>query len=344
MIETVAIVASLLFTVSLHCDWMDRQIQADFAGITQISPTQIDATEKAFKEMGRAYVRVKTHGKIIDYSTPVFSHPVYQTRTDFFIDFFNQMKEVYSLPPVDFIISLDDACPTLPVQGAPAFCITKEKGRNGVILIPEVWTCRDGFYEKIEQAGAEFPWSNKIPIAFWRGSTTGGFYDAETWGKIPRTQLVLFSKSYPNHLDCAFHHFVQGDQEAEMLLQNARLMGIGCDPILQVRYKYLIAIDGNTNPSSLKWQLFSGSPVLKNDTVCDEWYSNALVPYEHYIPYKMDFSDLIEQIDWLRQNDEMAKYIAEQARIFANQHLKSDQYQLYTYKALLAYSKLLRNY
>lgn len=333
---------TFLFIGSLYSDWMDNQIQTDLKDIKTVTLNQLNDTEKLLRENEYGFLRVKIHNGNIDYIVPPYD--IDYQRINHFKGFLGKLQTSYKLPDMDFIIALGDAC-TIPLTGkAPVFCIAKFRTQNQIILIPEVWTCRDGFYEKIEQAGAEFPWSNKIPIAFWRGSTTGGFYDAETWGKIPRTQLVLFSKSYPNHLDCAFHHFVQGDQEAEMLLQNARLMGIGCDPILQVRYKYLIAIDGNTNPSSLKWQLFSGSPVLKNDTVCDEWYSNALVPYEHYIPYKMDFSDLIEQIDWLRQNDEMAKYIAEQARIFANQHLKSDQYQLYTYKALLAYSKLLRNY
>lgn len=342
MIETVAIVASLLFTVSLHCDWMDRQIQADFAGITQISPTQIDATEKAFKEMGRAYVRVKTHGKIIDYSTPVFSHPVYQTRTDFFIDFFNQMKEVYSLPPVDFIISLDDACPTLPVQGAPAFCITKEKGRNGVILIPEVWTCRDGYYHYLKEKGMEIPWDSRIPLAFWRGHTTGGDYTVETWEHRPRSQLALLSQKNPRHLDCALVSFIQGTQEAEMLMRKARLFKDGCDATIQMRYRYLIAIDGHTSASAFKWELFTGSLVFRNDSEWEEWFSNAIIPYEHYIPYKLNLSDLIHQIDWARNNDEAARKIALQGQLFAEQNLTTGSVLLYAYKTLVAYSQLLK--
>lgn len=333
---------TFLFIGSLYSDWMDNQIQTDLTGIHTITLKQLNDTEKLLRENEYGYLRVKIQSDAIDYTVPPYD--IDDQRVNHFKQFLTQLQTCFKLPDSDFIIALGDACTFPLTDKAPVFCIAKFRSQNQIILIPEVWTCRDHFYEKMEQAGAQFPWSKKIPIAFWRGSTTGGFYDANTWKKIPRTQLVLFSKSYPHHLDCAFHQFVQGNREAETLMHDARLFGVGCDPILQVRYKYLIAIDGNTNPSSLKWQLFSGSPVLKNDTVCDEWYSNALVPYVHYVPFKMDFSDLVSQIDWLRQNEDTAKYIAEQARIFANEHLKSDQYQLYTYKVIMAYSKLFRNY
>jgi hypothetical protein len=332
-----------LFIGSVYGDWMDRQIQADLAGIAAITPAQIDAAEQAFKDMGRAFVRVKMHPDTIDYITPTFSHPVYQTRTDYFKDFFSQMQRAYPLPHVDFIITLDDACPMLPPQSAPVFCISKEKGRKGIICIPEVWTCRDGYYLNLKEIGAQIPWENRIPIAFWRGHTTGGRdYTVESWKEMPRSKLALLSRENPRLLDCALVSFIQGTKEAEMVMRKERLFKSGCDPIIQMRHRYLIAIDGHTFSSALKWELFTGSLVLKNDSEWEEWFSNALVPYEHYVPYKLDLSDLIDQLDWVRHNDESAKKIALQGQLFAEQNLKTDSVILYTYKTLAAYSQLLK--
>lgn len=44
-------------------------------------------------------------------------------------------------------------------------------------------------------------------------------------------------------------------------------------------YNYLIAIDGNSFPSSQKWQLLSGSVLLKNESVYIEWFDRAFKPY-----------------------------------------------------------------
>ena len=37
-------------------------------------------------------------------------------------------------------------------------------------------------------------WDSKIPILFWRGSQTGGWYTVKNWKTFPRSKLVMFSK------------------------------------------------------------------------------------------------------------------------------------------------------
>ncbi len=111
-------------------------------------------------------------------------------------------------------------------------------------------------------------------------------------------------------------------------------------PQAQVQYKYLIAADGNSFPGSLKWQLFSGSVVLRNESPWVQWYENALIPNEHYIPYRSDCSDLIEKIEWLKENDDRAQQMAIKAKEFARKNLNSKSVELYVYKLLKAYSRL----
>lgn len=40
------------------------------------------------------------------------------------------------------------------------------------------------------------------------------------------------------------------------------------------------------------------------DTVWYEWYYDILKPWVHYVPVKRDLSDLVEKIEWLKENDD----------------------------------------
>jgi hypothetical protein len=54
----------------------------------------------------------------------------------------------------------------------------------------------------------------------------------------------------------------------------------------------------------------SGSvPFMISKAKC--WFSEFIIPFVHYIPIKYDLSDLIEKIEWVNENDGLAKKIAE---------------------------------
>lgn len=42
------------------------------------------------------------------------------------------------------------------------------------------------------------------------------------------------------------------------------------------------------------------------ETDIEEWFYKDLIPYKHYVPIKKDFSNLLEQIEWLKANDDKA--------------------------------------
>lgn len=45
----------------------------------------------------------------------------------------------------------------------------------------------------------------------------------------------------------------------------------------------------------------------------------------HFIPIKRDLSNLIDQLDWARKNDESARKISRQAQNFVNERLTPDK-------------------
>lgn len=70
------------------------------------------------------------------------------------------------------------------------------------------------------------------------------------------------------------------------------------------QYKYQINIDGTVAAYRLPYLLAGDSVVLKQDSGYYEHFYNELRPWEHYIPVRADLGDLLEKIQWARDNDE----------------------------------------
>lgn len=92
-----------------------------------------------------------------------------------------------------------------------------------------------------------------------------------------------------------------------------------------IKYKYLIDIGGNGWSGRLKWLLFSKRPLLLVDRNYIEYFYNDLIPYKHYIPVKMDLSDLLEKVDWMKKNPEKSLEIANNAFEFAINNFTTDK-------------------
>lgn len=91
------------------------------------------------------------------------------------------------------------------------------------------------------------------------------------------------------------------------------------------KYKIFFIVDGNCIASNHMYGFATGCvPFLISNAVC--WFSDLIIPYTHYIPINYDLSNLIEQIEWVKNNDAEAKQIAENAYKFAETYF-SGEYQ-----------------
>lgn len=110
-------------------------------------------------------------------------------------------------------------------------------------------------------------------------------------------------------------------------------------PELVERYKYLLDIGGNGYSGRLKFLLYSGRPVLIVDRNYIEFFHDDLKEFVHYVPVKMDLSDLIEKILWLEEHPTEAQQIATNAREFALSHFTQKNLMdriLYVYNVIHA--------
>lgn len=88
----------------------------------------------------------------------------------------------------------------------------------------------------------------------------------------------------------------------------------------QLKYKYLISIEGNDIAGSLKWQLASNSVILMTKPIIEGWLMEGLLePYVHYVPLKNDFSDLEEIIEWCNNNQNKCKEISNNGKKWMEQ-------------------------
>lgn len=179
-------------------------------------------------------------------------------------------------------------------------------GRHGndpfVQLIPDTDFIRSRGYiqlqEEIDRYDCE--WQQKQKRLFWRGSMHGfpySAYDPER-KKSQRALLVDWSTQHGDICDACSSHTATKQE--------------------QLRYRYLIDIDGEVNAwSGLYWKLYSNSVVFKVSSHYEQWYYNKLVPWTHYIPVQGDLNDLQEKFSWALQHDDECSLIAAAGREFA---------------------------
>ena len=160
------------------------------------------------------------------------------------------------------------------------------------------------------------PWRERVPVVFWRGSTTG------TKNITPdnlecnlRYQLCRYSLYEPANLDARFNQVVQclnnkSRNAVHEQLRQQGLMGRTVGPWHASLHAWLVDIDGNVNSWGLLWKLLSGCCVLRVTSYRQQWYHKRMIPWKHIVPIAPDLSDLGEQIHWCLQNRQRCELIA----------------------------------
>lgn len=93
-------------------------------------------------------------------------------------------------------------------------------------------------------------------------------------------------------------------------------------PLEQARYKYVLHLPGHSCAYRLSLELFFGSVVLWYPCEYKVWYSDRLVPWQHYVPLDpANPEDVYDKVRWCKKNDDACRRIAENAKRFAHSYL-----------------------
>lgn len=195
------------------------------------------------------------------------------------------------------------------------------------------------------------PWADKRDIVGWRGNLNGRadwrgdvrreglrlkpLYKQFSQGKITEQQTQKTLAQFPRHRLMRRYiddpRFDIGFTGADgMKLENFPFMR----PYMRAQvtqqafrgYKYLLVLRGMDVGSSFYWSMNSGSVALVMEGPFETFASGHFQPWEHYVPFKADLSDLEDRVAWCRANDEACRAMAEKAQklcqMFAQEDLR----------------------
>jgi hypothetical protein len=185
--------------------------------------------------------------------------------------------------------------------------------RNGILIKYEY----DYHWKILENFKDPHIWENKIDSVCWRGNHITAL--------SKKYNRRYFVEMYYKNLDIGFYP----KKDDDYYNANPYLFKNSMTQNEQLKYKYLICIEGNDVGTSLKWQLSSNSVVIMAKPTIEGWLmEGALEPYVHYVPIKDDLTDLDYIVNWCRNNDDKCKEISANARKHMEQFMDEENEML----------------
>ena len=144
------------------------------------------------------------------------------------------------------------------------------------------------------------PWSAKTAAAVWRGRLNG---------QPPRIAAVRRHGASARH-DIGQIEAAPGLPAPKGWLTIAE----------QLRYRYILSLEGNDVATNLKWIMASNSVALAPRLEFETWFMEGrLVPGTHFVEIRPDLADLDDRIAWCEANPEAVQGIVANAQAWVRQ-------------------------
>lgn len=106
----------------------------------------------------------------------------------------------------------------------------------------------------------------------------------------------------------------------------------------QLKYKFIMSLEGNDVASNLKWIMSSNSIAVMPRPTCETWFmEGTLIPNYHYIEISNDLSDLPERLNYYINHPEECKRIIANAHEYVNQFRDSKREDMISLMVLEKY-------
>ena len=174
--------------------------------------------------------------------------------------------------------------------------------------------CKEAQKEDIE-------WENKQDDVIWRGATTSAKY------------RNTFVERYFDQYDIGFSTTKQFPELADYTRDMVTIEE-------QLKYKFIVSLEGYDLASNLKWILASNSvPVMPEPTWVSWIMEHKLVPYEHYLPLNEKLDNLEELLDWAEKNDTKCQEIAQNGKAYMSQFFDEKKERQIQQELLVKYTQ-----
>ncbi|KZV84064.1 hypothetical protein EXIGLDRAFT_727686 [Exidia glandulosa HHB12029] len=252
----------------------------------------------------------------------------------------------------------------------PAFTMSKTTLHADILGIP---------VEGVQDADDNVPWAQKTDNrVLWRGSTTGMTHAPHTpWNMSQRERFVQlanrregsipilpptaneddvvgepeewdFAALNDAYFDVAFTAAIQCSEPAicEHIRKEYK-MGKNVYTEEAKTFKFVADLDGNGWSSRFRRLMLTNSLVLKS-TIFPEWWMDRGMPWVHFVPFKMDYSDLYDVLAFFRgtpdgqgAHDDLAEKIATAGRAWTERFWRQDDVIAYMWRLYLEYVRVM---
>ncbi|KZV84062.1 hypothetical protein EXIGLDRAFT_727684 [Exidia glandulosa HHB12029] len=252
----------------------------------------------------------------------------------------------------------------------PAFTQSKTTLHADILGIP---------VEGVQDADDDVPWAEKTDNRMlWRGSTTGMLHAPHTpWNMSQRLRFVELANRREGsiavlppteneddvvgepqewnlaalndaYMDVAFTSAHQCSEAAicERIKKEYRMAKAVYSKQAKT-FKYVADLDGNGWSSRFRRLMLTNSLVLKS-TIFPEWWMDRGMPWVHFVPFKMDYSDLYDVMAFFRgtpdgkgAHDDLAEKIATAGREWAERYWRQDDVIAYMWRVYLEYVRVM---
>lgn len=161
-------------------------------------------------------------------------------------------------------------------------------------------------YPCYEAIRSDIAWREKNQNVIWRGATTG---------QEQRADLV---KKYFDKYDVGFSSIKQKPEFANYKKSSVSIKD-------QLKYKFIISLEGNDVASNLRWILSSNSVPIMKKPCWQSWImEERLQPNIHYLELNDDLSNLEEILSWSAENDDLCYAIAQNGKNYMSLFLDEE--------------------
>jgi hypothetical protein len=267
-----------------------------------------------------------------------------------------------------------DSHPRPHTQLLPLFSLAKTSLNSDILITP---------LEQFADPPKDVPWEFKRdPRLYWRGSPTGisMMHKDVKWRDSHRWRLHLFANNMTGEREVLVPRLnastvglgteTMAAEEAAKWFFDMRLAGgpIQCDeddgtcddmqeeiewaefepPSAMRESKFALDIDGNGWSGRFRRLMASNAVVIKTG-IFTEWFAPHLVPWFHYVPSKLDFSDLETIMAFFTGTpaepglafDETARALGHNGKCFVQRMFRYADLQAYMLRLFLEYARVI---
>jgi len=232
-----------------------------------------------------------------------------------------KLPEKYRSLPIGVRLGDDTSNVTFPIISK-----AKKIGQEGVTVIPFNIDRHfsSEFFQLLEE-GDPIPYHQKLSVAFWRGTTTGWDWDPKKRATTPRRHLIEKWAFRRGVVDVGLSFLAQ-DAKEYYKYHYRQYIKPKKTVQEQLRYRYLIAVEGNDVATGLKWMLASNSTVLMPTPTMDSWLrESCLIPWVHYVPILPDMTDLQDKVRLCERHLDKCSEIAKRGTDYVTSFTSREQ-------------------